>query len=153
MILIDTNSLLVLMIGLIDIRQVKTHPRLSIYDEDDYFNDLLSLIPDFRSLVVLPNVWTEVDNLLNNFQGYLKDRYVFEIKNLIKKSTEKYLETIQATEDYAFYDLGITDSLLLNYAAQCEMLITSDSKLSDYAISRGIKVYDLVQEKNRRFWL
>lgn len=142
---IDTNSLLLLLVGIMDIRQIKSHKRLSIYDEQDFY-DLLSLIADFKSLVVLPNVWTEVDNLLNNFQGNLKDRYVFEIK----KSTEKYLETIQATESYAFYDLGITDSLLLNYAAHCEMLITSDSKLSDYAISREIKVYDLVLQKNKR---
>ncbi|TVP48120.1 MAG: hypothetical protein EA341_11585 [Mongoliibacter sp.] len=150
--LIDTNALLLLIVGIMDVRQIKRHKRLSIYDEQDFY-DLFSLIQDIESLIVLPNVWTEVDNLLNNFQGDLKSKYIFQISELIKSSTEKYLKTIKVIEEYTFYDLGITDTLLLSYADKCEFLITSDSKLSDYAVSRGVKVYDLVQEKNKRLWL
>ncbi len=147
--LIDTNALLLLVVGIMDVRQIKRHKRLSIYDEQDFY-DLFSIIQDLESLIVLPNVWTEVDNLLNNFQGDLKTKYIFQISELIKSSTEKYLETIKVTEDYTFYDLGITDTLLLILAEKCEFLITSDSELSDYAISRGIKVYDMVLQKNKR---
>ncbi|RPA68370.1 hypothetical protein EF405_11950 [Cyclobacteriaceae bacterium YHN15] len=147
--LIDTNALILLIVGIMDTLQIKSHKRLSIYDEED-FNKLLLVIDDIDRLVVLPNVWTEVDNLLNNFKGNLKNTYIFQIVEVIKSSTEKYIETIKATEDYAFYDLGITDSLLLSFAEKCDLLITSDSRLSDYATSRGINVYDLVLERNKR---
>lgn len=140
---------ILLIVGLIDIRQIKTHKRLSIYEKEDFYN-LISIIPEIKNLIILPNVWTEVDNLLNNFQGSLKNAYVLKITELIKKSTEKYIESIKATEEYAFFDLGITDSLILSYAEKCELLITSDSKLSDYAIARGVSVYDLVMERNKR---
>ncbi|PSK99823.1 hypothetical protein [Cecembia rubra] len=150
--LIDTNALILLIVGIVDIRQIKTHKRLSIYDEEDV-NNLLLVVEDLNQLIVLPNVWTEVDNLLNSFTGNLKSQYILRVTELIKESTEKYIETIEATKQYTFFDLGITDSLLLYYADNCEILITSDSRLSDYAVSRGIKVYDLVLERNKRFYL
>jgi hypothetical protein len=36
MILIDTNALVVLLIGLIDPKLFKTHKRVSIYEEEDF---------------------------------------------------------------------------------------------------------------------
>jgi uncharacterized protein YaiI (UPF0178 family) len=44
----------------------------------------------------------------------------------------------------------VTDSLLLEYSKECELLITSDSKLSDYAVASGISVFDLVKNRNER---
>lgn len=148
--LIDTNALVLLIVGIIDPRQIKTHKRLSIYEEEDFYK-LWLVLDGLDQLVVLPNVWTEVDNLLNTFSRNLKGQYIFAVTETIKETTEKYIKTIKATEQYTFFDLGITDSLLLHYAKKCDLLITSDSKLSDYALSRGIKVYDLVIERNKRF--
>lgn len=149
MILIDTNALVILLVGLIDPRLFKHHNRTSIYDEQDFY-DLLAQIGTFNNLVVLPNVWTEADNLLNNFSGRYKDRYVEEITKTIKASTEKFLASATATESISFFDLGLTDSLLLEYAKECKLLITSDSSLSDYAVGYGIQVYDMVKSRNQR---
>jgi rRNA-processing protein FCF1 len=151
MILIDTNALVVLLIGIIDPRLIKTHKRTSIYEEEDY-NELISVIGKIDNLIVLPNVWTEVDNLLNNFSGNYKFKYVEEISTIIKLTTEKYISTSIATESDYFFELGVTDSILLEYAKKCKLLITSDSKLSDYAIANGIKVYDLISSRNQRFF-
>ena len=147
--LIDTNALVVLIIGLIDPKLINKHKRTSIYEEKD-FEDLISFVGDFNELVVLPNVWTEVDNLLNNFKGNRKTEYIDKITQTIKLTTEKKLKTKTATESETFYDLGITDSLLFEYSKKCELLITSDSSLSDYAIANGIKVFDLVKNRNER---
>mgnify|MGYP001380013045 CR=1 FL=1 len=149
MILIDTNALVVLLIGIIDPRLFKTHNRTSIYEEQDFI-DLLAQIGSFEKLIVLPNVWTEVDNLLNDFSGRYKDRYVEEITMTIKSTTEKFLESVKATESVGFFDLGLTDSLLLEHAKECNLLITSDSKLSDYAVGYGVHVYDMVKSRNQR---
>jgi hypothetical protein len=46
--------------------------------------------------------------------------------------------------------MGLTDSLVLEQAKSCKLLITSDSQLSDYALAYGIKVYDLVKVKNEK---
>ena len=147
--LIDTNALIILLVGLVDPVLIKSHKRTSIYEEQDFFN-LISLIGDFNNLVVLPNVWTEVDNLLNNFGRGYKKKYIDEISQTIKITSEKYLNTKTAITSSGFYDLGVTDSLLLEYSKQCEFLITSDSLLSDYALANGVKVFDLVKIRNER---
>ena len=149
MILIDTNSLIILIIGLINPKLINKHKRTSIYEEQDFI-DLISFIDDLENLVVLPNVWTEVDNLLNDFNRGNKLRYIDEITNTIKNTSEIYMESQKATISDGFYDLGLTDSLLLEYSKKCELLITSDSKLSDYAVANGVQVFDIVKNRNER---
>jgi len=120
------------------------------YNEEEDFDDLISIIGDFKELVVLPNVWTEVDNILNNFTGHYKVKYIEQLTKTIKLTTEKFLESKLATQSIGFYDLGLTDSLMLEYSKECDILITSDSRLSDYARASGIKVFDLVKNRNER---
>ncbi|MBS4029161.1 MAG: hypothetical protein KGZ58_11080, partial [Ignavibacteriales bacterium] len=68
----------------------------------------------------------------------------------IKSSSEKYITSLTATKCDGFYELGITDSLLLEYSKECELLVTADSKLSDYANAYGVSVYDMVKSRNER---
>ena len=150
MILIDSNSLVVLILGLIDPELINTHKKTSIYDEEDFYK-LLGLIENFENLIFLPNIWTEVDNLLNNFSGERKYLYVKKITELIKTSTEQYLQSELATQENYFISLGITDSLIIKLGKECKILITSDSQLSDYAIANGIEVYDMKKVKNNGF--
>jgi rRNA-processing protein FCF1 len=147
--LIDTNSLVVLIIGLIDPQLIQRHRRTSIYEEQD-FNNLVSFIDDINKLIVIPNVWTETDNLLNNFNRGHKESYIEQITKIIKLTSEKFLASKTALKSNGFFELGLTDSLLLEYAKECDVLITSDSQLSDYAIASGVKVYDLVKNRNER---
>lgn len=147
--IIDSNTLVVLIVGLIDPRLFKNHKRTSIYDEEDFL-ELLSIIGNLDRIVILSNVWAEVDNLLNDFSGNYKYQYITNISNLIKLTTEKYIPSITVIDKDEFYELGLTDSLLLEEAKGCQLLITSDSKLSDYALASGIQVYDLVKAKNEK---
>ena len=150
MILIDSNSLLVLIIGLINPNLISTNKRTSIYEKED-FDNLIDLVGDFSNLLVLPNIWTEVDNLLNqSFSRNYKDSYIQNLKFIIESSTEKYLESKISVNSSYFYELGITDSLILEVAKDCKFIITSDSKLSDNAKANNIQVYDLVEIRNNK---
>jgi len=55
MILIDSNSLVVLVVGLIDENLISKHSKTSIYNKKD-FQDLLIVIQDFKNLIILPNI-------------------------------------------------------------------------------------------------
>ena len=140
--IIDANSLLVLILGLMKPSLVGTHEKTSIYDEQDFYN-LLTAIGNIESLVVLPNIWTEVDNLLKRFNKGHKELYVEKIIQTIKGTSEEYLESSKVEGKFEFYNLGLTDTLILDHGKNCELLITSDSTLSDYAHSFGIKVFDM----------
>lgn len=129
---------------------ITKNKRTSIYNEKDYYN-LCNIIGKLESLVVLPNIWTEVDNLLHYYynKGY-KDLYMSIIIQAIKNTSEKYLQSNIIERNSEFYDLGLTDTLILQHAKNCKLLITSDSMLSDYAKSRGIKVFDMKKIANER---
>ncbi len=129
---------------------INQHRRTSIYNESDFYR-LAEVIGSLESLVIIPNVWTEADNLLNGFRGAQKDRYLFMLKKMTEETTEQFLATSEAMTDFnVLYDLGITDSLLLKHSLQCELLITSDSRLADYAVANGVSVYDVVKNRNQR---
>jgi hypothetical protein len=149
MILIDTNALVVLLIGLMDSKLIAKHKRTSIYEEQDFY-DLLSAIGSLDKLVVLPNVWTEVDNLLNGFARELKYPYISKTIETMKATSETFIASLNGAESSNFIDLGLTDSLLLGYAKECDFLVTSDSSLSDYAVAHGIRVFDVVKNRNDR---
>lgn len=149
MILIDSNALVVLLIGIINPNLINSHRRTSIYDEED-FHELLIAIGNIDQLVVLPNIWTEVDNLLNNFKGEQKYQYIETLKETIKSTSEIYFASTIATDSQCFFDLGLTDTLILECAKECKLLITSDSRLSDYAIAYGVPVYDMVKIRNEK---
>lgn len=149
MILIDTNALLVLILGLIDPKSISKNKRASIYEEED-FNNLLYIIEDFNKLVILPNIWTELDNLLSNLTGDNKYRYCEILKRLSGQINEKYIASNIGINSDFFYQLGLTDSLIIYYGKNCDFIITADSSLADLALANQIMVYDLVAERNRR---
>lgn len=147
MILIDTNALIILILGRINPKLINSHRRTSIYDEQDYYN-LVNFINDPSKILTLPNILTEVDNLLNSDLGNNHYRYVQVFLDFLRHSSEKYFETKRIFESQQFMTLGLTDSAILEVAKDCEYLITADSKLSDFAKANSINVIDLVQIKN-----
>ncbi|MFC3415767.1 PIN domain-containing protein [Algoriphagus hitonicola] len=149
MIFVDTNALILLIVGLIEKSLIASHKRTSIFESDD-FENLAFLIGDLGKIVTTPNVLTEVDNLLNNFQKGHRWDYYLVIRELIAKSTEKFLESKKIIDFDSFFEVGLTDSGVLEICKNCNFLITGDSKLADYPNAYGIKVVDLVKIRNER---
>ncbi|WP_157807080.1 PIN domain-containing protein [Algoriphagus formosus] len=145
----DTNALILLIVGFIDKALISSHKRTSIYEPID-FENLTFLIGDLEKVVTTPNVLTEVDNLLNNFQKGHRWAYYQVIREIITKSSEKFLEARKVIDFDAFLQLGLTDTGILEICKNCDLLITGDSKLADYANAYGIKVVDLVKIRNNR---
>lgn len=149
-ILIDTNALVLLIIGLIDQNLIAKHKRTSLYRKED-FELLLTVIKDFDNLIVLPNIWTEADNLLNSLSGNYKWLYIETPKALEGRSSENYLKSKLGIDSDYFIQVGLTDSLILELGKKCDLLITADSALSDITLANGIKVYDMIQKRNEDF--
>ncbi|MEZ4723764.1 MAG: hypothetical protein R2863_03810 [Candidatus Kapaibacterium sp.] len=146
MIVIDTNSLIVFIIGIINNAKHLNHPRTSDFDIVD-FKMLLNKIGNPKNLIVISNVWTEVDNLLN--ESFQKNdlRYYKTLKYLINLSTEPYIKIADIIQERTFEKIGVTDSLLLNAAIKAKVLVTFDDDLERIANHLGIEVYNLRTEK------
>lgn len=146
MIVIDANSLIVLIVGIINDAKHLNHRRTSDFEIID-FKLLLNKIGNPKNLVVISNVWTEVDNLLN--QSFHKDdlRYYRAIKYLISLSNEIYTKTSEIINEKSFEKIGVTDSLLLKAAIKTKELITFDENLENIALHFGVSVYNIKKEK------
>ena len=150
MIVIDSNSLIVLILGLINPKLINKHKKTSIYEEKDFYN-LLNIIGELSNLIILPNIWTEVDNLLNRLSGSYKYAYVSTLVEVLKVSSKKYIASSLGVKRDYFQQIGLTDSLILELAKECKFIITSDSQLSDFAMANGIAVYDMIKIRNEDF--
>lgn len=151
MVLIDSNALIILLLGIMDKKLINTHKTTSIYEIAD-FENLVNFIGDLSKLLVIPNVWTEVDNLLNSFSGTYRYKYLQAIKQIIVETSEKYLESQSIILHYNFEKVGLTDSILIEIGKECDCLITSDSLLSDLARANGILIYDMIERRNKRLY-
>ncbi len=150
-ILIDTNALIVYLLGLMDPDIIKTHKRTQIYEPEDFFF-LANIIQDPSNILVTPNTITETDNLLNNFSGERKYTYILAIAEMIRTASEHYIQSNRVIEAPHFISHGITDIALILLAQQQEvaLFITADSKLGDLAKAHSINVLDLVEYRNSR---
>ena len=134
---------------MIDKSLISSHKTTSIYTEQD-FVDLLKIIrkAGWSKILVLPNVWTEVDNLLNRLAGNYKWPYIKLVRKLLEQTNERYLTSESGAHGMYFANVGLTDSLLVELGKECDLLVTADSSLSNIATANGINVYDIVQRRN-----
>lgn len=70
-VLVDTNLMVLLLVGRAHKRRIREHKRTSDYTVRDY--DLLEqLIAEFQRIVTTPHVLTEISNLIPELAGRLK---------------------------------------------------------------------------------
>lgn len=150
MILVDTNALVIVVLGLMDINLINSHKTTSIYEEEDFYNIMHLIDNDLKNILAIPNTLTELDNLLNSFGGSYKHLYHTIIRKILFETTEKVFTSLSVIDSPYLSTLGLTDSIILSIANHFDALITSDTLLSDVASANGIVVYDLVKVRNDR---
>ncbi len=147
-VILDTNVFTLFLIGKINPTKISKHKRTSVYNIEHY-EFLIGLLNEFDSILFCPNIATEVDNLLNdNLFGEDKYEYLLLTKEIFSKSIEKYFETRAIVNDWHYDSVGITDTAILNMAKNCDLLISGDSQLCDFAKAEGIEVFDFKEYIN-----
>lgn len=124
--IVDTNLLLLLVVGLTDVDYIAKHKRLTKYTKDDFI--LLTDTIGSSPIIFTPNTVTET----SNFIDFVSDPIRSEIRNvfnaLIKTSAEEYVPSTIAIQQIAHIELGVADNVLLE-AAKNAILISSDQDL------------------------
>jgi len=148
-VVIDSNIFILFLVGQINENKIKNYTRNSIYSKEDYYF-LINILSKYDRIITSPNILTEVDNILNRITGDDKYRYLAIVKNIYKQTIEKYLETESVSQNWFFDILGITDSAIIIMARECDLLISADSALCDYAKSLGIETFDFKEYINSK---
>jgi len=150
-VLLDSNLLLVWIVGTIDPLLVPKFTRTSAYSTDD-FDMLVTYIERFDERLILPNVATEVNNLIGKLTGeYLAMAHAL-LASEISMWTERYISSRDAVSQPEFARLGITDAAILLAASEDVQVATDDLKLYIGLLARGASAVNFTHIRTRN-WL
>ena len=127
-IFIDTNLLMLLVVGATGKHLIGKHDRLQAFEIEDY-ERLMNLVKKIGRVLVTPNILTETSNLLSQ-HGEPERSYIFEkLRAFIKETEEVPIVSEVASSNENFIRLGLTDAALLEVVSRSNPLITVDLDL------------------------
>lgn len=132
--LIDSNLLVLLVVGRVDRNLIGRHRRLKQFTPDDY-DALVKLLDGADGMVVTPNTLTETSNLLAFQRGSIAEALAVELQALIEQEIEVVVPSVEAARRQEFRRLGLTDAALAGIASVDRRLLTTDMQLFGTAVA------------------
>jgi len=136
---LDSNLLVLLVVGGADAGYIRKHKRLDAFTEAD-FHLLLSVIDGFDRVIVTPNTLAETWSLATQIAEPARSRIAQNFKHLVQHSDEQHRRSIQIIERDEFMRLGLTDSVMLTLNQEENTLLTADLDLYLGGMRLGLDV-------------
>jgi hypothetical protein len=133
---IDTNLLLLLVVGTADRSLISKHKRTQKFTPED-FETLLALLKDYPRILVTPNVVTETSNLLRQTHEVTAKRLLQRLREILAVIDERYVRSSDATTVPGYSFLGIADAASLHEPPPGSVLLTDDLPLYLQAMKLG----------------
>jgi hypothetical protein len=148
---VDSNLLLLLVVGMTSRDYVDKHKRLKEFTVDD-FDLLQEQLSVATEIVVTPNTLTETSNLIDHIADPARTRIYETLRSLVKSpgAKEIYVASAGAVENSQLPHLGLTDCVLLDACSSQTPLITVDLRLYLAAIGRGDKALNFNHLRDAR---
>lgn len=143
-VLLDTNILLLLIVGSLNKDYIAKHKRLSDYCAKD-FEALSMIINKFQRIITTPNILTETGNLLKHSHGNNISDLFDMLAMLVAKSEEQYIKSNEIILKKEFSKFGLCDTAALEVAKDGYLFITDDFDLYAKASSKKIKTVNFNQ--------
>ncbi|WP_099227681.1 hypothetical protein [Pseudomonas viridiflava] len=135
--MLDTNLLLLLVVGTYAVGHISVHKRTESFTADDYYI-LLELLAG-KEIVVTTGVLTEASNLLWSGSRVQREALREILRLFITENVELLVDSIQACSSSEFGKLGLTDAGILVLEAQAGSILTADLDLHLAALARGLE--------------
>jgi hypothetical protein len=135
-VLLDSNLLVLWIVGTTARRYVSQHKRLRAYTEDD-FDLLLRLLRPMSAIIVTPNTLTEASNLVSQIAEPARTHIALTFRALVGIIEERYVDSRRAVDQAEFPRLWLTDSGILDQLTDTQVLLTADLGLYLAALQRG----------------
>jgi hypothetical protein len=139
--LVDTNLLVLLVVGLADPKQVERFNRTRAYTRAD-FELLAAFVNRFDMLVTTPNVMTETSNLAGQLTEPLRGKALAVLAGIIVQSVERYFPSATLAEEPVYVQLGLTDTAVARAARDRVAVLTDDLPLYGRLASAGADVFN-----------
>lgn len=140
-VVLDTNLLVLLIVGLADIHLVAQHKKLNSYNETD-FKLLVAILDKCKKIVITPHILAETSNLVTfGMHGDNETKVFFALRLFMER--ENFLEIHTHGKDISnkegYLKFGLSDIGLLETLKSESVLLTDDYKLSGYAEKRNFE--------------
>ena len=145
-VLIDSNLLVLLLVGRVGPEIILRHRRLAGYEPSD-FTALEELIGEYERVLVTPNTLTEASNLLALHGQPERQDLLNELGTLIADAEEIFVTSATAAARPDFGRFGLTDAVLLEAASANSPVLTVDQPLFAAALAKqaGAALYFVKQ--------
>jgi hypothetical protein len=137
--LLDTNLLLLFVVGTASREYIARHKRLTEFTLDDY-DALLQITSNAPSVFVTPNTLTETSNLAAYINEPARTKVREVLRDIIASSRELYITSHKASGRDEFLRLGLTDVALIEASSQPATILTTDLDLYRAASANGAPV-------------
>jgi hypothetical protein len=142
--LIDSNLLLLLFVGLCDRNRIQKFKRTAQFTIRD-FERLAAFIGRFKEVVTTPSILTEVSNLLGQLPDSLKYSFYRHFAHAMKNMHEQYTPSQELGNEKGFPRFGLTDTAILQAASGRYLVLSDDLRLTRYLLSQNITVINFNQ--------
>lgn len=140
---VDTNLLLLLVVGRTAPQWIGKHKRLRSYSSSD-FNRLVEALSRARQILFTPHCISEVSNLLGHgIAEPLRGRLYRGLRGLLEAGEERFVPSADAAAATEYLRLGVTDAAWLAALDKSTVLLTDDEALKLAALNRGLAVQNI----------
>jgi rRNA-processing protein FCF1 len=140
-IIIDTNLMLLLIIGIYNPYRIETFKRTNRYTRGD-FDILCRLLTPFKHRITTPYILTEVDNLSRQLPEREHEAFANTMVQVCTKLFEIRVPSLEVMKLEHYPKIGLTDSLLL-LSAEEYVVLTDDFILSNRIQSLNLPVINM----------
>lgn len=147
--LLDTNVLLLYLIGNADVSRVGGK-RLQDFDLQD-LQRLNRFVTKRTRFVTLPNILSEASNLIGSGKQELMAGGSLLLAHFCSKVDEVYVESAVAAVLPVYQRLGLTDAAIWKMADSGVKVLTCDNELHGLLRSKGIDVVNLRHFRTPKF--
>lgn len=147
-VLLDTNILLLHLIGSLNRDYVASFKRTQTFALED-FDTLQLFLGRFSIFSTTPNVMTEVSNLVDKIDEGRKEDFNALFAEHITLLREHYVETASISGNAYFSRVGVTDSGIIEAARNKYLVITDDWELTQQLATESI---DVINFNHLRIW-
>ncbi len=134
--ILDTNLMVLLIVGLASQEYILRHKRTQSYTVEDFLllQDILARAP---SVITIPHVLAETSNLVRQFAEPGRTRLCAVLQNFVVDCVETTVASKAAAGRPEFRFLGLTDAALLEAQNDTSVLLTDDLDLYVASVSAG----------------
>lgn len=140
-VLLDTNLLLVFVVGLYSPAYVSRHKNTRDYTAEDFFR-LRKVVDTYPDRLTTPHILAEVSNLLAQSKRPARDDLFKTFAQVIDDFDERPVAARRIAANDRFVDFGLTELGILEATGPNCVVLTADSRLADFLARSNLSVLD-----------